>query len=32
LFAGALLAYGKTLGVPVEETRKIYFEIKELQT
>jgi 2-dehydropantoate 2-reductase len=32
LFAGALLAYGKTLGVPVEETRKIYCEIKELQT
>ncbi|MGY2130871.1 ketopantoate reductase family protein [Hymenobacter sp. HD11105] len=32
LFAGALLAYGKALDVPVEETRKIYCEIKELQT
>ena len=31
LFAGALLAYGKTLGVPVDETRKIYKEIKELR-
>lgn len=28
LFAGALLAYGKTLSVPVEETYKIYSEIK----
>ncbi|WP_375418672.1 ketopantoate reductase family protein [uncultured Hymenobacter sp.] len=30
LFAGAILNYGKNVGVPVEETRKIYSEIREL--
>ncbi len=30
LFAGAILAYGQSLAVPVEETRKIYAEIKEV--
>jgi 2-dehydropantoate 2-reductase len=29
LFAGAILRYGEALGVPVEETRRIYGEIKE---
>lgn len=31
LFAGAIITYGKTLGVEVQETSKIYEEIKQIR-